>query len=196
MPTNIFKHAIRYTLQNEGGYTLHHDPDDPGGETFAGIARNRHSNWEGWQVVDRYKAGEGIDQGELARLVNEFYYQKFWLPLRPNTLILSITPEELIVLFDFAVNTGVKTAVKALQRIVYFTQEGPLIDGILGVQTYAAIKRYKDIHPDLLPDIVLARIGYYDELVERKPSLSKFYRGWIRRAYRGWESDKLHRLIV
>ena len=38
-----YKKAIEKALKNEGGYVF--DPDDAGGETFAGIARRYHKIW-------------------------------------------------------------------------------------------------------------------------------------------------------
>ncbi len=48
-----FKTAIEATLKAEGGYV--NDPDDPGGETYKGIARNRNSKWSGWTHIDLLK---------------------------------------------------------------------------------------------------------------------------------------------
>ena len=45
-----FKPAFDATMRNEGGYG--NDPQDPGGETYRGIARKFHSKWEGWTTID------------------------------------------------------------------------------------------------------------------------------------------------
>ncbi|RYY16321.1 MAG: N-acetylmuramidase, partial [Cytophagaceae bacterium] len=41
-------------LANEGGYC--HDPRDPGGETYRGIARTYNPSWPGWSAIDAVKA--------------------------------------------------------------------------------------------------------------------------------------------
>jgi lysozyme family protein len=42
-----FKQAYQLVLQNEGGYV--NDPNDPGGETYKGVARNIYivTGWGG-----------------------------------------------------------------------------------------------------------------------------------------------------
>jgi len=46
---NIFKNLIIL----EGGYNFY--KEDKGGETYKGIARNFHPEWEGWKIIDKYK---------------------------------------------------------------------------------------------------------------------------------------------
>jgi hypothetical protein len=53
-----FEPAFQRTLGNEGGYV--DDPDDPGGETYKGVARNYNKSWPGWPIVDAYKQAHGI----------------------------------------------------------------------------------------------------------------------------------------
>ena len=44
-----FQPALQKVLAHEGGYV--NDPDDPGGETYKGIAHNMHSKWGGWVYI-------------------------------------------------------------------------------------------------------------------------------------------------
>ena len=53
-----FNQALQMVLQNEGGYV--NDPNDPGGETYKGIARKMNSNWIGWQLIDLQKKQNNI----------------------------------------------------------------------------------------------------------------------------------------
>ena len=48
-----FKKALTETLRHEGGYV--NDPKDPGGETYKGISRKNHPDWEGWNIIDEKK---------------------------------------------------------------------------------------------------------------------------------------------
>ena len=48
-----FSKSIAVVLAHEGGYVS--DPQDPGGETLYGIARNDFPTWPGWASVDTYK---------------------------------------------------------------------------------------------------------------------------------------------
>jgi lysozyme family protein len=65
----IYEIVMKY----EGGYVNH--PNDLGGETYKGIARNAHPNWEGWKFIDQKRP---VPED----LVRRFYYEQFWKPLR------------------------------------------------------------------------------------------------------------------
>jgi lysozyme family protein len=70
-------------IKHEGYYA--NETGDKGGETYMGVARNLHPNWEGWQIIDGYKLTFGelkrnakIDIPELTTMVKEFYKQTFY----------------------------------------------------------------------------------------------------------------------
>ena len=48
-----FNSILQFVFADEGGWTA--GEGDPGGETYSGIARNFHGNWDGWTVVDGSK---------------------------------------------------------------------------------------------------------------------------------------------
>ena len=60
-----FKKALSKILKWEAGYV--NDPDDAGGETFAGVSRKNNKNWKGWPIIDKHKVGIMLPQG-LSRL--------------------------------------------------------------------------------------------------------------------------------
>lgn len=73
--------------RNEGGYA--NLKGDSGKETYRGIARHYHPDWEGWAVVDRIKAEEGVEElrnnrniPELKEQVYEFYFENFYKKMR------------------------------------------------------------------------------------------------------------------
>ncbi len=54
-----FVNAFAATMQHEQGYA--NNTKDTGGETFMGIARNKHPQWAGWPIVDACrKAGQAL----------------------------------------------------------------------------------------------------------------------------------------
>ena len=53
-----FDISFQKVLSYEGGYV--NDPDDPGGETYKGIARKMNSKWDGWVLVDLLKQKPGF----------------------------------------------------------------------------------------------------------------------------------------
>jgi lysozyme family protein len=158
--------SIQKTLRHEGIYS--NDPDDPGGETWRGIARKFHPDWPGWTIIDAAKA-RGVrpealkDDPALQTLVLTFYREKF-----AHTLYSQIDNQEVLdELFDFGFNVNKPNAVNALQESLRALVVGPVIvDGKFGPQTLAAINA---VEPKRLLDEFRARqAGYYVEAILRR----------------------------
>jgi len=80
-----FETGFHVSAQNEGGYV--NDPNDMGGETYRGIARNYNSKWEGWRLIDAYKAKngapkKGFTSPEWDKYAFGFYKKNFWDPVK------------------------------------------------------------------------------------------------------------------
>jgi len=157
-----FKDALAKVLELEGGLKLHRNPTEDA-ETYAGIYRKAHPEWEGWIYIDR---------GELPpfELVEKFYYDNFYKPLE------KVESEKIRdLLFEAAVNMGIRQAVKLAQRVL-----GVKADGILGPITLSALNSADP--EDFVKDYTLARIAFYTALANRNPSRYGLYlRGWINR---------------
>lgn len=142
--------AINRVLGHEGGYV--NDPNDPGGETKWGISKRSYPD---------------LDIPNLTRdQAITIYNIDFWIPARLAALPDSVAYQAL----DFAVNSGIRTAISALQRAA-----GSAPDGYLGPVTIAAIAG-KSAH-DLL-------VLYLAERLEFMTSLRNWPqagRGWARR---------------
>lgn len=118
-----FDKAYKILQGNEGGYV--NDPDDNGGETFAGVSRKFHPKWIGWKRVDTVKGVLGSDaknveitkecfkDSSLMNLVKKFYKQYFWDTLRLDEILSDSIAK---MLFDAAVNMGLGAAVKLAYR--------------------------------------------------------------------------------
>lgn len=106
--------AFANVIGNEGGYV--NDPNDPGGETKFGISKRAYPNTD----IANLTIGDA----------KALYLRDYWLPLNADDLPEGVAVE----LFDMAVNMGVKTAIKVLQKAL-----GTEPDGIIGPQTRAAI---------------------------------------------------------
>jgi lysozyme family protein len=118
----------------EGRYS--NDKHDTGGETYCGVARNKHPNWIGWGEVDRTKARKenmNADQlfNRLLPLLQSFYRAEFWAPIKGDQIKAQPMAD---FVFACAVNIGPVTAIKKLQRAV-----GVPVDGKIGEKTIAAI---------------------------------------------------------
>lgn len=138
-----FERAFAATLQHEGGYS--NNPTDKGGETYMGIARNKHPQWPGWPLIDdclQYGDPLSLAPG-LTDLVREFYLAEFWQPLRCHLVdpVSAAVAEEL---FDASVNCGPGNGVKFLQRALNALNSRArlypdlYVDGSMGARTLQA----------------------------------------------------------
>ena len=178
-----FEACFEKTMANEGGFVLHTVPGDRGGMTYAGIARQYHPEWPGWGKIDAKKM-----DAELTGMVRAFYKREFWDPLRGDDIGAQ---EAAYHLFDFAVNAGLKTAVRLVQRIV-----GTVPDGVFGDKTFAAmnnmIQDAKDERIFVLMFSLLKVFRYKNICMsdarrnqDQIKSNMKFLCGWINRVERG-----------
>jgi len=166
----------KYILPNEGGYS--NVAGDKGGETYRGIARNYHPDWKGWPIVDSKKVNYKnnviprytiFKDSNLDALVSQFYYD-WWTKLRMSEVK---TQEIADIIFDFYVNSEA-SAIKKVQKILNISA-----DGVIGSQTIAAINNANQ--SQLYSSIKQARTDFYNAIVQRDPTQSKFYDGWIDR---------------
>lgn len=162
-----FKIAFEAMIRNEGGFVNHKVAGDRGGQTFAGIARNFHPNWEGWTILDR----NDKDNPTLTQLVFDFYQEQFWQRVKGDDI-----KEQRIAgsIFDFAVNAGVPVAAKLAQLVVDTTP-----DGIIGPQTVAKLNKAEPEY--FVTKYALAKVTRYTEIVKRDRSQMKFLLGWLNR---------------
>ena len=173
-----FKNAIQATLKAEGGYV--NDPDDPGGETYKGIARKRNSKWPGWVNIDLLKNQTGFPQNleqdqELQTKVHALYEANYWDRIRGDEIQDQDIAE---AIFDFAVNAGPRTSAKLAQIAA-----GASADGVIGPKTLAKINT--DDKRAFLATFALARIGRYVRICEQRKESRKYFYGWVRRTLEG-----------
>lgn len=145
-----FDEAFARLMLHEGGDVDH--PDDPGGATRYGISQRAYPDEDIAAVtIERAKA---------------LYLRDYWRPAGCERV-----PEALrFDLFDAAVNSGIGTATRWLQRAVGVRQ-----DGVIGPVTLDAL-RVAD------PSIVRARMaGARLERLASLPTWPAFGRGWARR---------------
>lgn len=169
----VFSRAFKKMIENEGGFKLHKISGDKGGQTFAGIARNRHPNWSGWKLIDQ-NAPKNYD---LKRQVQNFYKLNYWNKIKGRRIVNQKVADSI---FDFAVNTGVKTASKLAQKII-----GAKTDGIIGPKTLGKLSEMEA--EEFILKYTLEKISYYAKIVNRNRSQSKFLLGWINRTIKGFE---------
>ncbi|MCU4166619.1 glycoside hydrolase family 108 protein [Carboxylicivirga caseinilyticus] len=167
-------------IKHEGYYA--NVTGDKGGETYMGVARNLHPDWEGWQYIDTYKETYGeiswnfkIDVPQLTQLVKDFYQQTFYKRFKIDEISNGSLQE---IIFDWCVNSGVWGA-RGVQKVLnrFFDCELKL-DGIIGKNT---IKALNSCPPEMLFNAIKsARIHYYNTIAQRGQN-QKFLKGWMKR---------------
>jgi len=169
-----FNVAFKETMKAEGGYV--NDKDDPGGETYMGIARTRNSKWPGWVTIDLLKNKSNFPKSldkndEVQRQVKELYEANYWDKVRGDEIKDQDIAESI---FDFAVNAGPRTSAKLAQFAV---KAEP--DGVIGPKTIEKINA--DDPRAFLAVFALAKIGRYVKICEKRTTSRKYFFGWVRR---------------
>lgn len=172
-----FAAAYAKTMKHEGGYA--NNPADRGGETYKGIARKHWPGWKGWPIVDWAKSRPGFPRslsgnGELQRMVEEFYRTVFW------TSWMDAMPSQELAewYFDKSVNMGMAQATKLIQRAA-----GTVADGKYGPKTHSAVlAALKDDAAGLVEECREQARSFYRQLAANDPSQAQFLNGWLKRA--------------
>ncbi len=152
-----FDLALLRILDAEGGYI--NDPNDPGGETKYGISKRQYPELD-IKNLTRNKAAN-------------IYYHRYFLPTSANYLPGPIA----LIVFDMAVNSGVKAAIIELQRALKVPA-----DGIIGPVT----RKQADLAKlDLvIPRFLSLRAKFYTDIVITNRKMIRYQRGWLHRLFR------------
>ncbi|WP_075187655.1 glycoside hydrolase family 108 protein [Teredinibacter haidensis] len=173
-----FDQAFKITMKAEGGYI--NDPDDPGGETYKGIARSRNPKWPGWINIDLLKNKNNFPKNldsdaDLEEKVKALYEANYWDKVQGDHIGDQDIAESI---FDFAVNAGPRTSAKLAQMSIQTTP-----DGVIGPKTLAAINA--DDKRAFLATFALAKISRYVNICENRKTSRKYFYGWVRRTLEG-----------
>jgi lysozyme family protein len=148
---SAFEKSFERLMGHEGGYTP--GVGDPGGETNWGISKRSYPH---------------LNIKKLTRAAaKEIYRRDFWQRARMDEFDLALAFQ----VFDFAVNSGIETAVRKLQAAA-----GVADDGHVGPITVAAIKA-KSV-ADMVMLFAAERLDFWTSL----STWSRFGRTWARRA--------------
>ncbi len=165
-------------LELSSPYNALHFNKGESGYTFMGIYEGAHPSWKGWELVYRtlelYKdlrkaSYECYQNVFLTDLVKEFYKANFWDKLRLD----EVKSEKIAdLIFKFAVNVGIKRAVRYAQMVANVR-----IDGIVGANTINALNTLDS--------------GYFEE--RYKAEFIKFYERLAKDNYykyflKGWQN--------
>lgn len=176
-----FEDAINYVLQWEGEFS--DDKDDRGGATKWGISSKSHPN---------------VDIKNLTKeQAIEIYRKEYW---EPNQDILDFIQTEseknevggnenlIKYVFDCLINLGRKNTVLILQRSINASIEESFRikeDGVWGEKTKFRFCPFlwSDWYYSFNATLKSERAAYYRVLIAKNPSLQKFEKGWLARAY-------------
>ena len=158
MAAKNFEACLALTLQYEGGYVDH--PADPGGATNLGITRRTLAAYRG-KAVSKAEVRQ-LSRTEAAKI----YRRNYWDAVRGDELQGGVDA----VLFDHAVNSGPRAAVRMLQQSL-----GLKGDGVFGRSTYAALQAAEP--RTLIAELMRRRRGF----LARLKTFRVFGRGWTRR---------------
>lgn len=163
-----FEKAFDEVIGIEGGYV--NDPTDRGGETKYGISKRAYPD---------------VDIKNLTLLkARKIYYNDYW---KTKYLDLNKIGDYSIAseLFDTAVNMGVRTAAKMLQKALNLMNRNGknypdmAVDGYAGPVTLSAYKKVdKSILLKVLNGLQFMR---YVEIVVTNPKQERFFNGWMKR---------------
>lgn len=145
-----FDASFERLLGSEGGYV--NDPADPGGETKWGISKRSYP------------------QLDIANLTQDdakvVYRRDFWDAAKLQDMPTAVAFQ----LFDFAVNSGIGTAIRKLQQAI-----GVADDGHFGALSWDALRALSEA--DTVLKLNAARLRYMT-MLKNWPNHGK---GWARR---------------
>ena len=164
-----FNRALEMVLAHEGGFVDH--PADPGGATNRGVTQ---------ATYDAYRKRKGIPKRSVKELsvdeIKEIYFNGYWRPAMCQEM-----PNEALstLMFDAAVNHGPGQAIKFLQQAAGVPAAE--CDGKWGPKSRARMIAAAANISSLIDECLLQRERFYRLIVERKPQLGAFLRGWMNR---------------
>lgn len=163
MTDDVFSRAVAIVLQHEGG--LVDDPADPGGLTNYGISLRSYPELGADGI-------RGLTADKARAIYFTDWWQRFHLEQLPDLVAIKM--------LDLAVNMGIGSATRCLQRALESEDIHVAIDGVLGPATFRAanLTGPTDLHAALQEQAA----KHYADLVAANPKLAKFAAGWHARA--------------
>ncbi len=158
MTTNTINAALDAVAKFEGGYV--NDPADPGGETNKGVTL---------RVLQEVQPG--ATSADLKKLTSEAARRIFYTRYVDQPGLDKLPDVIQAEAIGLSINAGPDRAIKVLQKAA-----GVEPDGKLGPATLTAVKKLDNAAVKEAVD------NFYIHLVEQKPQLKKFLKGWLNRS--------------
>lgn len=167
----VFEKAIGHVLRWEGGLVNH--PNDPGGITNRGITIGVFQKYalSVLGVMPSIEALEMLTEAEAKAI----YREVFWPAITGDQIV---SQDVANIYFDAFVNMS-NSAVAVMQKTLNAMGAHLVVDGIHGPLTLAAINAANPVQ--LFSNFKAARIKYYTDLAQHRPSMAVFLQGWLNR---------------
>ena len=150
-----FSKVIKMVLEHEGGYVNH--PSDPGGETKYGISKRAYPD---------------VNIADLTEEdAEELYFKDYWSRIKGEELPAGVA----CVVMDYAVNSGISRASKALQSVCGISNG----DGIIGPASLNAV--WTTVRNDGEESVVNAVTEQRQGFIRGLKIYETFGKGWERR---------------
>jgi len=162
MRQTVFETAFSRVVSNEGRFQ--NDRNDRGNWTSGtiGVGELKGTKYGISAMSYPHLDIENITLEQARGIYHTDWWEKLELNRFPKAVAFQI--------FDSAVNHGVRSAVKMVQKAV-----GVTADGVIGPETISAVRK---IDPD---DFVLRFIAERISFFVKVPAFSSFGRGWMAR---------------
>lgn len=150
-----FETVVHMVLEHEGGYVNH--PSDPGGETKYGISKRAYPDVNIAELTEEDAAS--------------IYKRDYWDRIKGDDLPVGIA----CAVMDYAVNSGISRASKALQSVCGISNG----DGIIGPATLNAVwvTTKNDGERSVIDNVTTQR----REFIRALSIYETFGKGWERR---------------
>jgi lysozyme family protein len=162
---NTFDKCLQVIFAAEGGFS--DNSADRGGPTNYGVSSAF------LESIGSDKTPEELTRDEA----RDLYRKYFWGPVQGDDL----PPPVALIIFDMAVNSGVKTAIRRLQYVLKNYQAVDQ-DGAMGPRTLTAVQSAYHLYNEIfLGELLNSRREYYADIIRKNPSQGVFARGWNNR---------------
>ena len=166
-----FEYCLGVALGFEGGVA--DNKADRGGLTNCGVTQ---------RAYDSFRAGKSLQKRPVTLItdaeIKTLYVEGYWLPAKCNAL----PPPVDLALFDVAVNSGPKRAIKMLQKALALPD-----DGVFGPATAKALSSAAPVQTAMC--LLDAREDFYHAIVAADAGQLVFLKGWLNR------TEKLRRIV-
>jgi len=150
-----FETVVHMVLEHKGGYVNH--PSDPGGETKYGISKRAYPD---------------VDIAELTEDdAADIYKRDYWDRIKGDDLPVGVA----CVVMDYAVNSGISRASKALQSVCGIANG----DGVIGPASLNAV--WTTVKNTSEEDVINAVTTQRQEFIRALKIYETFGKGWERR---------------